>query len=260
MAAKGNIKNIGLQLYTLRDDLPKDPKGVLKQVASFGYNQLESFEGNKGMFWGMTPAEFNKYVGDLGMKIVSSHCDIDKDFEKKAADAASIGMKYLICPHKGAQKSIDDFKRIADQFNDRGEICRKHGIRFAYHNHGYSFKELDGQMPQDVMMDNTNPATVDFEMDMYWVVTGGADIEKYLNKYKNRFRLCHIKDRKKNAAPSDENASCIVGNGSIDYKNILKVAKRTGIEYFIVEQERYDEASPLECAKRDAAYLKTLNI
>ncbi|HUM67194.1 MAG TPA: twin-arginine translocation signal domain-containing protein [Chitinophagaceae bacterium] len=113
----------GLQLYTLRDDLPKDPKGVLKQVASFGYKQIESFEGKDGMFWGMSNTDFKKYMDDLGMVIVSSHCDINKDFEKKAADAAAIGMKYLICPWLGPQKKIDDFKKAADEFNKRGEIC-----------------------------------------------------------------------------------------------------------------------------------------
>jgi sugar phosphate isomerase/epimerase len=163
------LKAFGLQLYTLRDDLPKDPKGVLKQVASFGYKQIESFEGKDGMFWGMGNTGFKKYMDDLGMTIISSHCDISKDFEKKAADAAAIGMKYLICPYKGPQKSIDDFKKFADEFNQKGEICRKNGIRFAYHNHDYSFKTMSGQLPQDVMMNGTDASLVDFEMDMYWV-------------------------------------------------------------------------------------------
>jgi hypothetical protein len=103
------------------------------------------------------------------MKMISSHCNINNKFEEKAADAASIGMKYLICPYLGPQKTIDDFKKAADNFNAKGEICKKNGLRFAYHNHGYSFQALDGQMPQDVMMQNTDPSLVDFEMDMYWV-------------------------------------------------------------------------------------------
>ena len=97
------IKKFGLQLYTLRDDLPKDPKGVLKQVASFGYKQIESYEGKDGMFWGLGNTGFKNYMDELGMTIISSHCDITKDFEKKAADAAAIGMKYLMCPWKGPQ-------------------------------------------------------------------------------------------------------------------------------------------------------------
>jgi sugar phosphate isomerase/epimerase len=192
------FSQFGIQLYTLRDVIPADPKGVLKSLASFGYKQIESYEGAKGMFWGMSHTDFKKYMDDLGMKIVSSHCDINKDFEKKAAEAAAIGMKYLICPYKGPQKSIDDFKRFADEFNQRGDICKKNGICFAYHNHDYSFKTLDGQNPQEVMMNGTDSSLVDFEMDIYWVVAAGVDAEAWFKKYKNRFRLCHVKDRSKN--------------------------------------------------------------
>src|SRR5436190_4840996 len=252
------IKKFGLQLYTLRDDFPKDPKGVLKQVASFGYKQLESFEGPNGIFWGMTNKEFKSYIGDLGMEIVSSHCDISKDFEKKAAEAAEIGMKYLICPYKGPQKSIYEFKKFADEFNQKGEICKKNGIRFAYHNHDYSFKELEGQMPQDVMMNNTDPALVDYEMDIYWVVTAGQDPEAWLTKYKNRFRLVHVKDRTKGATEAAD--SCTVGQGSIDFPKILKTASQNGIEYYIVEQEKYAGTTPLKAAEDDAAYMKKLTI
>ncbi len=260
-AGMGKLPAVGLQLYTVRDDMPKDPKGVLKQAASFGYKQIESFEDkNLGMFWGMKPAEFNNYINGLGMKLISSHCDINKDFEKKVVDASSIDMKYLICPWVGPQKSIDDFKKIADQFNTCGDICKKHGIGFAYHNHAYPFKPVDGQIPLDVMLKNTNRATVDFEMDIYWVVTGGADPEKYLRQYSDRFRLCHIKDRKKDAAPGDENASCNVGEGSINFSKILHTAQNNGVKYFIVEQERYDNTTPLQSAQADAKYLKNLII
>jgi sugar phosphate isomerase/epimerase len=99
---------------------------------------------------------------------------MNKDFEQKAAQAGEIGMKYLICPFLGPQKSMDDFKRFADQFNKSGEICKKNGLRFAYHNHGYSFQPLDGQLPQDVMMTSTDASLVDYEMDIYWVVTAGS--------------------------------------------------------------------------------------
>ena len=185
------IKKFALQLYSLRDDLPKDPKAVLKQVAAFGYKQIESYEGKQGMFWGMTAMEFKKYMKELDMNIISSHCNINKDFEKKAADAAAIGMKYLICPYLGPQKSLDEYKMKAEDFNKKGEICKKNGIRFAYHNHDYSFATVEGQIPQDVMLENTNPDLVDFEMDIYWVVTAGVDPVAYAKKYKNRFRLGH---------------------------------------------------------------------
>ena len=254
------LKDFGIQLYSVRDDLAKDPKGVLKQLSSYGYKQVESFEGGKGMFWGMSNTEFKSYMDELGMKIISSHCDISKDFEKKAADAAAIGMKYLICPYKGPQKDIDAFKKFAEEFNQKGEICKKNGIRFAYHNHDYSFVNMNGEMGQDVMMKNTDPKLVDFELDMYWVVAAGQDIETWLKKYPKRFRLCHVKDRKKGATATEKEASVVIGTGSINYPKILKTAKKLGMEYYIVEQEKWEGTTPMQAAQADATYMKTLSI
>ncbi|MEQ1675794.1 MAG: sugar phosphate isomerase/epimerase [Chitinophagaceae bacterium] len=256
----GKLKNFGIQLWTLRDDLPKDPKGVLKQLASFGYKQIESFEGGKGIYWGMSNLEFKAYMDELGMSLIASHCDITKDFEKKAAEAAAIGMKYLICPWKGPQKSIDDFKKFADEFNGKGEICRKNGIRFAYHNHDYSFAVQDGQMGQDVMMKNTDSSLVDFEMDIYWVATAGQDPIAWFNKYPDRFRLCHIKDRSKSPVTDNGKNSVDLGTGVIDYSSVLKAAKSKGMEYFIVEQEAYPNGTPLEAVKVDAEYMKKVKV
>jgi sugar phosphate isomerase/epimerase len=254
------IKNFGLQLYSLRDVLPNDPKGVLKQVASFGYKQIESYEGKDGMFWGMSPADFKTYMDDLGMKIVASHCDMNTDFEKKAANAASIGMKYLICPWVGPQKTMDDFKKFASTFNQKGEICRKNGIRFAYHNHDYSFKLLEGQLPQDVMMNNTDASLVDFEMDIYWVVTAGQDPVEWFKKYPKRFTACHVKDRAKNPGTDNGKNSVDLGTGIIDFPKILKASRKTGMEYFIVEQEYYPNSTSLKSVEVDAEYMKRLKI
>ena len=255
-AASPSLAAFGLQLYTLRDVLPEDPKGVLKQVADFGYTQVESYEGKQGMFWGMSNTEFKSYLDGLGLTIVSSHCDIKKDFEKKAAEAAAIGMKYLIAPWIGPQKAADDWKKIAEDLNKKGEICKQNGIRFAYHNHGYSFQKIGDIIPQNYMMDNTDPALVDFEMDIYWVITGGADPVAYLQKYPNRWRLCHVKDRLKDAPAEENDASCDLGVGNIDFSKILKIAKDNGMQYYIVEQERYDNSTPLQSAKVEADYLK----
>lgn len=252
------IDKFGIQLYTLRDEMPKDPKGVLKQLASFGYSQIESYEGKDGMFWGMSNTEFKSYLGDLGMEVVSSHVDIYKDFETKVEQAAEIGMKYMVCPWVGPQKNKDDWKKITDTFNKCGALCKKNGIGFAYHNHDYSFKAFSGMIPHDYMMDHTDPELVDFEMDIYWVVTGGADPVEYLKKYENRFRLCHVKDRSKTATPEEREMTCNLGTGSIDFANILKVAQETGMQYYLVEQERYPNSTPLESAKVGAAYLKQL--
>ena len=258
-AARGTIRNFGIQLYSLRDELPADPKGVLKKLASFGYKEIESFEGDSGMFWGMSNREFKKYLSGLGMQITSSHCDFKKNFERKAAEAGEIGMKYLICPWLGKQRSLDDYKRAADEFNKAGEICQKNGLRFAYHNHDYSFRLQNREYPQDILMQNTDPALVDFEMDIYWVVTAGQDPVEWMKKYNWRFKLCHVKDRKKNKPfrEGESNQSCIVGKGSIDYKSILGEAKNLGMKYYILEQEAYEKA-PIDCVKEGAAYLNRL--
>ena len=252
------LASFGLQLYSLRDDLPKDPKGILKQVSSFGYKQVESFEGDKGIFWGMSHTDFKKYMDDLGMTIISSHCNIEKDFEKKAAQAGEIGMKHLISPYIGPQKTVDDYKKYADKFNKLGDICKKNGLRFAYHNHGYTFEPLEGQMPQDILMQNTNQDTVDFQMDIFWVVTPGADPIAWFQKYPNRFRSCHVKDRMKTAPPKEGDYSCDLGTGSIDFPPILKVAKDNGMEYYVVEQEKYEGSTPIKSVETDAAYMKNL--
>lgn len=259
-ATSAAIKNFGLQLYSVRDDLPKDPKGVIKQIAAMGYKQIESYEGDKGMFWGMGNTGFKKYLNDLGLTIVSSHCNINKDFEAKAAQAAEIGMKYLICPYLGAQKSLDGYKKAAENFNNCGSICKKNGLRFAYHNHGYTFKAQEGVMPQDVLMQNTDAGLVDFQMDIYWVVTAGSDPAMWLNKYPGRFTLCHVKDRKKDAGEHDDNASVDLGTGNINFSKLLKLASQKGMKYYIVEQERYDNSTPLKSVAVDAAYMKKLKI
>jgi sugar phosphate isomerase/epimerase len=259
-AGKAPLTHFGIQLWTVQQDMAKDAKGTLKALASYGYKQIEGFEGKMGMFWGMTVGDMKSYMNDLGMTMISSHCNINDKFEIKAANAANMGMKYLICPYLGPQKTIDDYKKAADNFNAKGEICKKNGIRFAYHNHGYSFKETEGQMPQDVMITGTDPDLVDFEMDMYWVITGGASIEDYLKKYKGRWKLCHVKDRSKTAAATENDASVIVGTGSIDYVSILPKAKKYGVEYFIVEQEKFEGTTPMASAEADAKYMATLKV
>jgi sugar phosphate isomerase/epimerase len=256
MASKSNA--FGLQLWSVKQALAKDPLAVLKQLSDNGYKKIESFEGAKGMFWGMKNTEFKKVMDDLGMNMVSSHCNDTGDlvsFERKAAAAGEIGLKYLICAFKGPQKSLDNFKKFTDEFNACGEIAKKHGLRFAYHNHDYSFKAMEGIVPQDLMMDGTNPDLVDFEMDMYWTVAAGVDPIAYMDKHPNRFKLVHVKDLTKTATGHE---SCVIGKGTIDYKSLLpKVAKR-GVQHMIVEQEAYTGTNELDAARDNAAYLKTL--
>jgi sugar phosphate isomerase/epimerase len=251
-AAAAN-ESFGLQLYTLRDVLPKDVKGVLKQVADFGYKEIEGYEGSMGLFWGMKNTEFKKYLDDLGMKMVSSHCNWKENFEQKAAQAAEIGMSYLFCPYLGPNKELNFYKKAAEDFNKNGEIAKKAGIRFGYHNHDYSFKPVEGQLPQDVMMQNTSADTVDYEMDIYWVVAAGQDPIAWFKKYPNRFKLAHVKDRK-------GNESVVAGTGSIDFPSILKEGQKQGLKHFIIEQEAYTGTTPINAVRDNALYMKNIKI
>lgn len=264
LGATGNLKEFGLQLYTLRDVMPGDPKGVLKQVSQMGYKYIEGYEHDKlGIFWGMTNTDFKKYMDDLDMKFISTHCNINKDFERKADEAAAIGMKYLICPSLENEKTMnkDACKKIADLFNSKGEVCKAKGLRFGYHNHDAPFALRDSNiMLEEFLLQNTDPALVDFEMDIYWVVTAGQDPMTWLKKYPNRFKLGHLKDRKKNTPLSEREVSVNLGDGSIDFKKILKVAKENGMQYYIVEQEKYEGTTSLAASKADADYLKKLKI
>jgi sugar phosphate isomerase/epimerase len=255
----GDINNFGIQLYTLRDIMPNDPKGVLKEVSLAGYKQIESYNNDPlGIFWGMSNIDFKKYLDDLGMTLSSSHCDINKNFQKTVDDAAAIGMKYLVCPSIDKQKTIDDYKKIAAQFNQCGELCNKAGLKFAYHNHDHDFTTIDGQIAQDIYMQDTDSSLVDFEMDIYWVVTAKQDPEAWLKKYSNRFRLCHIKDRKKGT--TEREVSVDLGTGSINFSKVLKTARDNGMQYFFVEQEKYENSTPLKSMRVDAEYMKELKL
>jgi sugar phosphate isomerase/epimerase len=248
------IPNFGIQLWTVKEDMMADAKGTLAKLAGFGYKQIESYEGPQGMFWGMGHKGFKSYIDDLGMKIVSSHCDNLTDFDKKSEQAAAIGMQYLICPHKGSQKTLDNYKAFADEFNASGKIAKKHGIRFAYHNHDYSFIPMDGQMPQDVMMQGTDPSLVDFEMDIYWVNFANQDPIAWLKKYPNRFKLCHVKDLAKTA--KNEPESCVLGTGIIDFKKVLKAGAKYCLASFFVEQEAFTGTNPIDAAGLGAKYMQ----
>ena len=192
------------------------------------------------------------------MSMPSIHCNVFENFDKKVAEAAESGVQYVLCPWLGPQKTIDDFKKVADRFNDMGAICKKNGLRFGYHNHDYSFKILDGEIPQQVLMDQTDATLVDFEMDIYWVVTAGADPIDWLSRYPNRFRLAHVKDRSKNPGSDNGQNSVVLGTGSIDFAKILKAGQKNGVKQWIVEQEANYGAGPLESCIASIDYLKKM--
>lgn len=262
--ATNNVNNglsrIGIQLYSVKDQMATNVRSTLERLSSYGYDTIEGYDGGKGIFWGMQNTEFKSMASDLGLNLVSSHANVFEGLEQKAAEAAEIDMKYLICPWVGPQESMDDFKRLADEFNRIGQVCKDQGIRFAYHNHGYTFEPLEGEMPQDYLMENTDPDLVYYEMDFYWVVVPGQDPQAYLERYSNRFKLGHIKDRRKDASPGEADASTELGTGSINFPPIIQTAKDNGMEYFFAEQERFDNISSMESAEKNAEYLKNVQV
>lgn len=250
------ISPFGVQLFSARDLLPADPRGVMTQLARMGYQQFESFSGPKGFLWGLEPKEMRSFLDGLGVKMVSTHFNINQDLDKSIEMANGAGLSYLLCPYIGPQKTFDDWKRIADRFNTIGEQVRKGGLKFGYHNHDYSFRPLDGKIPQEYLLANTDPKNVVFELDLCWIDVAGQDPVAHLKKYGKRYELCHIKDYKKEAGKPVQND---LGNGQVDFKTTLRTALDNGMKYFIVEQEEYPQ-SVITSLQNDADYMKKLTV
>lgn len=243
LTAKAPSK-IGLQLYTLRQDLSKDLEGTLKKVAAIGYKEVELFGYNDGKFFGKTPKEFKAILDGLGLDPVSGHYGagvqmkdqkgtLSNDWQRAVDDAAAIGQKYVNCAYltDGERKSIEDYKKYVDLFNKSGEVAKKAGLQFGYHNHDFEFKKLDGQLPYDLIA-STDPDLVKLELDLYWIVKAGLDPVDLFKKYPGRFPLWHVKDMDKGDQSFAE-----VGTGSIDFKKIFDARKIAGMTHFFVEQD-----------------------
>lgn len=259
LQAKPKGKGIGLQLYSLRDSIPGDPKGVLKKVADFGYEKIETYAYNDGQIFGMPFSEFGSYVKGLGLKITSGHYPLalvksDK-WEQAIADAKSVGQTNMVVPYlnEPERQSIDDYKSICEALNKAGEVCNKHGIRFGYHNHAFEFETMDGQLPYDVMLAELDPKLVSMEMDIYWIYRAGKDPVDYFKKYPGRFEQWHVKDMDK--ANPDKNAD--VGTGTLDWKKLFAQAKLSGLKHFYIEQESYPGA-PIDSIEASIKNLKNI--
>ncbi|HEX5171709.1 MAG TPA: sugar phosphate isomerase/epimerase [Cyclobacteriaceae bacterium] len=236
-------KKIGIQLYTLKDVIGNDPKGILKQLASFGYKELETYGYKEGKLYGLSNAEFGQTVKDLGMKVISGHYGIDiiqSDLDRAIADAKALGQEYIVVPWLGeSYRTLDGIKGVCETINKAGETCKKSGIRMGYHNHDFEFKEIDGKVLYDVMLDELDPKLVSMELDLYWVIFAGYDPLKYFAKYPGRFEQWHVKDRDKEVP----NRNTEVGSGSIDFRPIFAKAKQSGMKHFYVEQEFFARPS-----------------
>ena len=255
---------VGLQLYTLRNELARDLAGTLRKVADIGYEEVEIFD-----FYGKNSVEMRKLLRDNGLSAPSAHyqtAQIRSSWDKQIEYAKAIGLKYMvnaiIWPPE--RKSLEDYKQLADMFNKAGEQCQKAGIQFAYHDHNFEFKVYDGVVAYDELLKRTDPALVQFEMDCFWVTRAGQDPVAYFEKYPGRFPLLHIKDLNKGFPPTvDDNFNpgpfAPVGEGTIDWKRIFAAAPNGGMKHFFVEQDECDKP-PLESIKISYHYLKKLEV
>lgn len=248
--AGAGISKFGCQLYSIRDILPKDPKGNMKALAEMGYKYFESYGADP--LWGMTPSDAKKFFGDIGVKMVSAHVGLPDSTDELMEKCAEGGLKYMICPGIGPQKSKEAWLQKADEFNKKGEMAKKHGLMYGYHNHSYSFTMNNGAMGQKLLLENTDPKLVCFELDMCWSEAAGADTSGHLRENKGRYKLCHIKQL---LSKEGKHVQTDLVKGVIDYKSILLTAKNTGMECYLVEQEEYP-ISPMDSMKSNAEYLK----
>lgn len=254
MRANAHVKDIGIQLYTVRTEMLADPVGTLKQLAKIGFKELESARSDKGNYYGLKAKEIRKITQDLGMTLRSGHIHVDKDWKQSLEEATETGQEYIISavlPSQG--QTVDHYKESAEAFNKLGEECKKAGLHFGYHNHDSEYETVDGTVLYDVLLKNTDPSLVTMEMDLGWVVAAGKDPFQYFNRHPGRFHLWHLKDMDKVQHKSVE-----FGMGKVDIKGLLQHAGQSGMKYFFLEQEEYAH-SAFESVQIDYDYLAKLD-
>lgn len=274
--AERNIKNhiVGVQLYSVRDEMKKDPADTLKQLAQMGYVYVEHANYVDHKFYGYNAAEFKKILDDLNLKMVSGHTkmaaehwdnntkDFTDEWKQTVNDAAILGQQYVISPwlDEGLRKDLDGLKQFLEVFNKCGELCKKSGMKFGYHNHNFEFSsKLDGMQLYDIILKYTDPALVAQQIDIGNMYGAGGRAMEIIKKHPGRFELMHVKDEIKSSKPEMEEPyeSTILGNGLINVKEVLDLAKKSGgTTQFIIEQESYQTKTPLECVKEDLDIMK----
>ncbi len=258
---------IGLQLYTVRDAMDKDPRGTLAKVAEIGYNSVETatYTGSE-KFYGMTPAEFAGVLKQNGLVAKSGHYRLGEeepngevqkgtmlhDWDKAVDDAAAVGIKYMVCAYLSTDErgDLDHYKKVADELNKAGERCKKAGIQLCYHNHDFEFIKQNDQYPYDILL-STDKDLVKMEMDIYWVTKAGQDPVALFNQHPGRFPLWHVKDMD-NTSNKDFTE---VGNGIIDFKRVFAERNKAGLKYFFVEQDK-TPGSPFDSITKSYDYIK----
>jgi len=263
-----NKRYIGLQLYTVRDAMAKDPTGTLVQLAKIGFNSVEgaTYTGTQ-KFYGMTPQAFATVLKQNGLIMPSAHYMLGEaqmngaptqgtilhDWDRAVDDAAAAGVKYMVCAYllDSERGTLEHYKYVAEQLNKAGERCKKAGIQLCYHNHDFEFAAQGGKIPYDTLLNSTDKNLVKMEMDLYWVTKAGQDPLALFKQHPGRFPLWHVKDMDR----TPQRAFTEVGNGSIDFKRIFAHADEAGLQYFFVEQDA-TPGSPFDSITKSISYIK----
>jgi len=265
---------MGIQLYSVRDDMKADPVGTMRQLATIGYKNVEHANYVDRKFYGHSAKDFRKVLDDLGLKMPSGHTVMGKQHWNEATkdftdlwkytveDAAVVGQEFVISPSldQTLRKTSDDLKRFMGVFNKSGELCKKSGMKFGYHNHDFEFSEkLDGVAIYDIILKETDPALVVQQLDIGNLYNGGAKAIDIVRQYPGRFQSMHVKDEIKSAKGGNnhEFESTILGKGIVNTKEVIDLGRKAGgTKHFIIEQESYQGMTPIACAKEDFAVMK----
>ncbi len=272
-AKKGKKGIIGVQLYSIRDDMRKDPLGSLKKVAAMGYEYVEHANYVDRKFYGYKPQEFRKVLDDLGLKMISGHTvmgrqhwdearnDFSDSWKYTVDDAAVLGQKYVVSPSmdNSMRSKYDDFMHYMEIFNKCGELCKKQGMKFGYHNHDFEFSEkLNDEKLFDIMMRTMDPDKVVVQLDMGNLYNGGAVALDVVRQYPGRFENLHVKDEIAASEGSDKYESTIIGKGIVNAREVIDLATKIGgTEVYIIEQESYQGKTPMECIEEDLKVMKS---
>ncbi|HNR40954.1 MAG TPA: sugar phosphate isomerase/epimerase family protein [Bacteroidales bacterium] len=263
---------IGLQLYSIREDMARDPLGSLTQVAKMGYEYVEHANYVNGKFYGYSPGEFRKVLDGLGLKMISGHTvmgkqhwdearkDFSDSWKQTVNDAAVLGQEYVVSPSMDMtmRNNYDDFRKYMDVFNKCGDLCKRHGMKFGYHNHDFEFSEkLRGEKLFDIMMKSIDPDKVVIQLDIGNMYNGGAVALDVVKQYPGRFENLHVKDEILSSGGPEKYESTIIGKGIVNAREVVDLATRIGgTRVYIIEQESYQGMSPMDCVKEDLRIMK----
>jgi sugar phosphate isomerase/epimerase len=263
-AQDNRIRSIGLQLYTVRDEMAKDFDGTLARVAALGYKEVE-FAG----YFNRSPKDVRAVLDRHGLTSPATHVDLKtlrENLPQVIETAGIAGHQFVVLPwlDDAARQQPDVWKRVADTLNAAAAAGSKSSVQFAYHNHHFEFAPADGKLPYDVLLDSCDPA-VKMELDLCWITAAGKDPVAYFQRYPGRFPMVHVKDLKKvpagptpGALPIDQILPDVtdVGSGSIDWKRIFAQSTTAGIRHYFVEHDR--PARPFESLETSYKYLRNL--